>query len=157
MSKVAPVVLWLSLFLVGACAVSQEELHPEVSGFIRLLVSSNDPTLAEFEKFSGECGGEPELGFALNACRSKGWEIDSKSCVDFTRRRCRESEREPSLYLSWLRDRFSTVGKDYRLLGVQSEAEGVELIEVEIGANRFLLFHDTTPYPQGAWWSTYRR
>ena len=71
------------------------------------------------------------------------------SCADLIRRRCRESEQEPSLYLIWLRDRFSQVGKQHQLLGVQSEAEGVELIEVEIGANRFMLFHDATPFPPG--------
>lgn len=149
MSKVARIVLWLSLFLVSACAVSREKLHPEVSDFIQLLVRANEPALAEYAKFGGECGGESELAFALNECRSKGWEINSKSCADFTRQRCRAAEYGPSLELSWLRKRFSTVGKSYRLISVQSEPEGIDLIEVEIGKNKFLLFHDATPYPPG--------
>lgn len=148
MSKFTQVVLWLSLSLVSACVVeSQEKLNPEVSGFIQLLVRTNEPTLAEYAKFSGECGGKTELVFALEECRSRGWEINSKTCIDFTRQRCHSSDKEPSLELSWLRERFSTVGKNYRLVGVRTETVGFrhDLVEVEIGKDKFLLFHNTDP------------
>ncbi len=147
MSKFVQTVLWLSLFLVSACVESQEELNPEVSDFIQFLVRIDEPSLAEYAKFSGDCGGESELIFALEECRSRGWDINSKSCVEFTRKRCHMSEQETSLELSWLRERFSTVGKNYRLVNVQPESKGFrhELVEVEIGKNKFLLFHNTDP------------
>jgi len=145
----AQTILYLSFFLVSACVESQEKLSQEVSGFIQLLVRTDEPTLAEYAQYSGECGGESELVFALNECRSKGWEVNSKSCIDFTRQRCRMAEQEPSLELSWLRERFSTAGKSYRLIRTQSESGDIDLIEVEIGKNKFLLFHDARPYPPG--------
>ncbi len=149
MSKATRIVLWLFFFLVSACAVFQEKMQPEVTSFIQLLVRVNEPTLAEYGKFSGHCGGESELAFWLNECRSKGWDIYSKSCIDFTRQRCRKAELEHSLELSWLRERFSTVGESYQVISVQSESEGIDLVEVEIGKNKFLLYHNATPYSPG--------
>ena len=149
MSKATPTVLWLFCFLVSACAVSQEKLQPEVTAFIQLLVRANEPTLAEYAKYSGECGGEPELAFMLNECRSKRWDIYSRPCVDFTRQRCRVAEQEPSYELSWLREQFSTARKSYRLISVQSESEGIDLVEVKIGKNNFLLYYNANPYLPG--------
>ena len=149
MSKVIHAVLWLPLFIMSACAVSQERLPPEVTGFIQLLVRTGEPTLAEHAKFSGECGGESELEFELKECRSRGWDIYSESCVAFTRQRCHAAEQESSLELNWLRERFSTVGKSYRLIGVQSQSANIDLVEVEIGNNTFLLFYDANSYPPG--------
>lgn len=134
---------------MDACVLSQEKLHPEVADFIQLLVRTNEPTLAEYAKFSGECGGDPELAFVLNECRSKGWEINSESCVDLSQQRCRIAKQVPSLKLSWLREQFSTVGKSYQFVSIQSEYEGIDLVEVQIGENKFLLFHNATPYPPG--------
>ena len=148
-SVVTRAVILLPLLCMSARAVAQERLPPKVSDFIQLLVRANQPTLAEFAKYGGECGGESELKFALNICRTNGWGINTKPCVDFTRQRCREAEREPSLELSWLRDQFSTIGKSYKLISLQSESEDIDLIEIEIGKNRFLLFHSTNPYPPG--------
>lgn len=149
MSKIVQTVLWLSLSLVmSACvAVSHEKLNPEVSGFIQLLVRTDEPTLAECAKFSGECGGEIELDFALKECRFRGWETNSKTCIDFTRQRCHSADQELSFEFSWLRARFSTVGKNYRLIGIRSETVGFrhDLVEVEIGKDKFLLFHNTDP------------
>ena len=147
MSTFAQTVFWLSLFLVNACVESQEKLSSEVSDFIQLLVRTDEPSLAEYAKFSGECGGEPELVFALEECRSRGWGIYTKSCVEYTWRRCHIAEQITSLELSWLRKRFSTVGENYRLVSIQTGSEGFEhdLLEVEIGKNKFLLFHNTDP------------
>lgn len=64
------VFLWLSFVLLDDCVGTQEglnsvefqeKLHPEVVSFIQLLVETEKPTLAEFEKFTGECGGEYKL------------------------------------------------------------------------------------------------
>lgn len=46
-----------------------------------------------------------------------------------------------------MRERFSTVGKSYRIISVHSETEGFkhDLVEVEIGENKFLLFHNRHP------------
>lgn len=134
---------------MSACAISQERLPPEVTGFIQLLVRTSEPTLAEHAKFSGECGGEFELEFELKECRSRGWDIYSESCIAFTRQRCHAAEQEPSLALNWLRERFSTVGKSYRLIDVQSQSANIDLVGVEIGGNTFLLFYDAGSHPPG--------
>ncbi len=143
--------LWLTIFLLGACVESQKKLHlneklnPDVTGFIQLLVNPEKPTLAEAAKFGGECGGESELEFIFEECRSKGWYIHSQSCVNFSRQQCKRADQVISLELNWLRERFSTVGKSYRLISIHSETEGFkhDLVEVEIGINKFLLFHNT--------------
>jgi len=149
MSKLARIVLCLSALAVSVCAVSQEKLDSAVSDFIQLLVGTRQPTLDEYEQFSGECGGVPELTFVLNECRSRGWGVNSESCVDFSRQRCSEIGGEPSLELNWIRKHFSTVGKSYRLINVQSKSENVDLVEVKIGKNKFLLFHDSGAHPVG--------
>ena len=132
---------------MNACVESQEKLSSEVSDFIQLLVRTDEPSLAEYAKFSGECGGEFELAFDLEECRSRGWKINTKACVEFTRQRCHMAEQETSLALSWLRKRFSTVGENYRLVSIQTGSEDFEhdLVEVEIGKNKFLLFRNTDP------------
>lgn len=147
MSKFIQTVLWLSLFFLSACVGSQEKLHPQVNSYIQLLVRPEEPTIAELEKFTGECGGEFELDFVLDECRSKGWHIHSQSCINFSRQQCNMTDQKVSLAFSWLRERFSTVGKNYRLIGVRSEHIGqngytYDLVEVEIGENKFLFFHN---------------
>ena len=129
----------------------EEKLNPEVTSFIQLLVGQAEPTLTEYAKFSGECGGESELDFELEECQSKGWHTHSQSCSKYTRQRCDMADQIASLELSWLRERFSTVGKNYRLISVHSETEGYkhDLVEVEVGKNKFLLFHNNALYPPG--------
>ena len=122
-----------------------------MASFIHLLVKLEEPTLSEFEKFSGECGLEFELEFELEECRLKGWHTHSQACINYTRQRCSRADQELSLALGWLRESFSTVGKKYRLIKVRSVTEGFrhDLVEVEIGNNKFLLFHNIDPYPPG--------
>ena len=117
--------------------------------FIQLLVKTNEPTLAEYGKFSGECGGESELEFELEECRLRGWDIYSEPCIAFTRRRCEGAEHVSSLELNWLRERFSTVGKNYRLIGIQSQSTSIDLIELKIGNNTFLLYYDASSQSPG--------
>ena len=135
MSIILHTIFWLSFSVLIACVGFQQQLSPEVSGFIQLLVKIDEPTLAEYAKFSGNCGGEPELIFSLDACEANGWNSNSQSCINFTRKKCEMPDQEPSLKLSWLRERFSTVGKKYRLVGTQSESEGFnhDIVEVENG------------------------
>ncbi len=135
------------VFLTLGCANPKSAIQPEVHDFLQLLTRSDEPSLAEYSKYSGECGGESELVFALKECHSRGWEEHSKSCVNFTRERCSVAAQVPSLELGWLRKRFSTVGKSYLIVSVESKTEGFrhELVEVEIGGNKFLLFHNTDP------------
>jgi hypothetical protein len=129
----------------------EKKLHPQVDSLIQLLVRLDEPTLAEYAKLIGgsECGGESELDFELEECQSRGWHTHSKSCIDYTRQRCETAEQINSLELSWMRERFSTVGKNYRLIGIRSEYIGddqngytYDLVEVEIGENNFLFFHN---------------
>jgi len=54
-----------------------------------------------------------------------------------------------SLELSWMRERFSTAGKSYHLIGIRSEYIGdyqngytYDLVDVQIGENKFLIFHN---------------
>ena len=155
MSKFIPTVMWLSFFLLSACvgpqvkSTPEKELHPQVDSFIQLLVRLDEPTLAEYAKFSGECGGESELDFELEECQSRGWHTHSQSCINYTRQRCDMAEQIASLELSWMRERFSTAGKSYRLIGIRSEYIGNDqngytynLVEVQIGENKFLIFHN---------------
>ena len=147
MLKMAQTVLLFPLFLVTACGANDVALHPEVFDFIQLLVRTEAPTLAEYERFGGDCGGESELTFEIEECRSRGWGINSVSCIDFTRQQCQAADQVNSLKLSWLRERFFTVGKDFRVISVRMGSVGFEheLIEVEIGENGFLLVHNLDP------------
>ncbi len=141
-------IIWLLAFLASGCASAESAVQPEVRGFLQLLTRTDEPTLAEAAKFSGECGGESELIFELKDCHSRGWEEHSKLCVNYTRARCDGADQVASLELSWLRERFSTVGKSYHVVSVELKAEGFshELVEVEIGKNKFLLFHNIDPH-----------
>ena len=131
---------------MASCAGSQE-LSAEVSNFMQLLIQTDKPTLAEYARFSGECGGESELAFTLKECQARGWSVASNECVDFSQQRCHMADQQPSMVLTWLRDRFSTVGANYQILGIQSMNGRFkhESIEVKIGKSQFLLFHNTEP------------
>jgi hypothetical protein len=133
---------------VCGCVKKTPDVQPEVKDFLQLLIKADKPTLSEYERFSGE--GDPselELEFELKECHAKGWADRSQKCIDYTHSRWNSADRQPSLHLNWLRERFSTVGKSYKIISVESKTEGYnhELIEVEIGKNRFLLFHNTDP------------
>lgn len=130
---------------MASCVNPRFVVQPDVLNFIQLLINTDEPTLAEYSKYAGECGGESELVFELKECHAKGWEEHSESCINYTRERCSAAHRVPSLELSWIRQRFSTAGKSYRIINVESKTEGFshEMVEVEIGENKFLLFHNT--------------
>lgn len=149
MSKLPRPLLFLLILLATPCAESQHRLSPDVLGFISLLAQERQPTLAEFSRFSGECGGEAELAFVLNECQSRGWPASSDSCIAFSRQRCELATQKPSLLLSWLRTTYHTVGKRYRVISIKSESESIEELEVQIGENRFVLFHDSSSAPVG--------
>jgi hypothetical protein len=149
MSKIIKTVFLLLLIaLVTACnyVKLKSDSWPEVHSFIQLLIKADKPTLADYAQYSGE--GDPselELSFELKECRSKGWKDRSKECIDYINSRWDSADQHNALYLSWLRESFSTVGKNYRIIEVESKTERFnhELIEVEIGENKFLLFHNT--------------
>lgn len=147
-SKLIQNVLWSALLLTCTCTrvQSQEKVKQEVDGFIQLLIKADVPTLAEYARFSSE-GAELELLFELKECHLRGWEDKSKLCVNFIQNRWRSADQQPTFFLGWLRKQFSTVGKSYHLVGVESKTEGFshDLVEVNIGENRFLLFHNTDP------------
>ena len=144
MLKSVQTIFWLSFFLLSSYGGAEESLHPRVLDYIQLLVRTEEPTLAEYVEITGEseCGGETELEFELDKCYSKNWSLYSKACGYFTRQRCESAEQAPALKLGWFRRRFSTVGERYRLINIQSKS-GHDLIEVEIGKNRFLLVQQT--------------
>ncbi|UCZ57636.1 hypothetical protein LGV61_04980 [Desulfurispirillum indicum] len=137
------------LFGVSNCTTGHEDLPQIIYDFLDLMVRFDEPTLAEYAKFSGECGGEPELVFTLTVCRANGWRVDSEPCIDFSRKRCQAAAYEPSLQLNWFRGKFSTVGKSYQVINVQSESEDISLIEVQIGKSEFLLFYNAILHPPG--------
>jgi len=137
--------------LLVICTVSNAGLRPDVHDFIKLLTREAPPSLAEYSRFSGECGGETELIFETKECHAKGWKTNSRACIDFTQRRCQLEEQEVSLVLSWLRKKFSTAGKRYDLLSVISNTDDLnyELIKVKIGQNTFVLLHYLDSNPPG--------
>jgi len=145
MSRHTKILLYLIIFLTIACIGAHKKINPELSNFIQLLVQTNEASLAEYSKFSGECGGELELDFMLQECQSRGWDIYSKSCIDYTKRRCLSADQEKSLVLSWLRKKFSTIGKTPKIINISSSTEGFkhDIVEIIIGQNTFLLFHNT--------------
>lgn len=151
MSRASRAVLLVALLAASDYAVAEESAPSKVDAFVQLLIKDSDPTLAEHSEFSGECGGESELEFELQECRSRGWDIYSASCVTFTRQRCLAAAEESSLELYWLRRKFSTVGKTYRVIDIKhlSESESIYVVEVEIGDNTFLLYYDARPNPPG--------
>lgn len=151
MSNISHIALWLAL-LASPCLVPRKHLGPKVIAFIHLLTRASEPTLAEFEKFSGECCGESELAFELKECQLRGWGICSEACIVFTRR-CTIATRVPSLELNWLRDRFDTVGQAYRLISIESLLgyEHIELIEIQVGNANMILYHDASMDPIGGW------
>jgi hypothetical protein len=140
------IVCCLGFLLLTDSSYSQDN-STEVSDFITLLVQDEKPTLSEYSKFAGECGGELELSLTLRECKKKGWTVESKECIDYSFQRCQMKDKSPSLALNWLRRRFSTPGKKYEILRVQEVNEGFmhELINVRIGQNIFLLFRNTEP------------
>jgi hypothetical protein len=151
MLRIIRIVFLLSMIAfvaVCGCVKKTPDVQPEVKDFIQLLIKADKPTLAEYERFSGD--GDPselELEFELKECHAKGWADRSKECINYENSRWKSADRQPALFLGWLRERFSTVGKSYKIISVESKTEGFnhELIEVEIGNNRFLLFHNTAP------------
>jgi hypothetical protein len=114
---------------------------------MQLLVQKKEPSIADSAVFYGECGGEMELLFELQECCKKGWKAKSKRCIRFTKDRCNNATRHPSLELSWLRETFKTEGKVYKILSSSNGADGFphELVEVKIGSHHLLLFHNTAP------------
>jgi len=122
-------------------------ISKEIDSFIQLLIREKSPTIAEYAKYTGECGSESELGFVLNKCQLKGWDINSKLCIDFSKIRCQNLDKEVSLFLMWIRNKFLTAGKQYKICKIQSSDDGFlhEIIEVKIGNNYFKLFHNLNP------------
>lgn len=148
MSRLVLIFSLLSLFLSSKCVASGVVVQPEIHEFVQLLTKADKPTLAEYARYSGESDpSELELFFELKVCRSRGWTDSSESCVNFIRNRWRTADQQNSFFLGWLREQFSTVGKSYRLVNVESRTEGFnhELVEVAIGESSFLLFHNTEP------------
>lgn len=144
--------LLIALLVVVAPNVSlavKPDVNSRVSEFIGLLVQSRSPTLADYSRYSGECGGEGELAFALKECRSRGWGTKSTHCINFVHQHCEGKTEEPSFVLDWLRTRFATAGKQYHIVRVEPESGGTYQIQVRIGGNDFLLFYDSNPYPPG--------
>ncbi|MBI2413959.1 MAG: hypothetical protein HYV24_12215 [Deltaproteobacteria bacterium] len=144
MSRLVLIFSLVLFFLTNRCVAS--EIQPEINDFIQLLIKADNPTLAEYIRFSGESdSSELELFFELKECRSRGWADSSDLCINFVRNRWRTADQHNSLFLGWLREQFSTVGKNYRIVSVKSKTEGFshELVEVVIGENKFLLFHNT--------------
>lgn len=147
MSRIIRIVFLLSMIALVAvcgCVKPAPDVQPEVKAFIQLLIKADKPTLSEYEQYDT---GEIELEHELKECHAKGWSDRSKECIGYENSRWKSADREPALHLNWLRERFSTVGKSYKIISVESKTEGFnhELIEVEIGANKFLLFHNTDP------------
>jgi len=144
MGKFISTILGLLLVASSAYATPPVSVDKEVHDYLQLLVRKDEPTYAEYLRFAGS---EGELSFELRECRSRGWEIYSESCIAFTRDRANSADKQNSLYLSWVRTRFSTVGASYRIIGSKLKTEGIRhnLIEVVIGKNGFLLIHNIHP------------
>jgi hypothetical protein len=133
----------------NACVAAEPAVDPRVLGFIDLLVQDRDPTLKDYSRFSGECGGEGELGFALRQCHSRGWATQTTSCVDFVHQHCQSASEEPAFVLNWIRARFATAGKQYRIVRIDPVVGGTYQIEVRIAKNNLLLFFDRGSHPPG--------
>ncbi len=120
-------------------------MNESVIEFVNLLVSSEVVTLSDYEKFYG-ASVENELFFELKKCREMGWEHNSNYCVSFIRERWSSPENTQSLYFLWIKKTFSTPEAKYKIISSSFSVEGFEhlLVEVMIGRNNFLLFHNAS-------------
>jgi hypothetical protein len=154
-------VILIMFFLVLQVNCYSDELSEDVDGYIELLTRTSEPTLAEYSKYAGECGGESELSFMQSECLNRYGEIFSCECVQFTRDMCENEQNTTSLELSWIRKNFATAGKKYDIIGTEhyntTHDEGGKnityshkIISVKIGNNIFG-FHRAENYdtPQG--------
>ncbi|MES2202523.1 MAG: hypothetical protein V4498_09745 [candidate division FCPU426 bacterium] len=124
----------------------------DVLAYLDLLTRISAPTLAESERFYGECGGEAELDFLLSKCKAMGWGEDTKRCIEFTRDGCKNATKVKSLALEWIRTKFGTVGKKTKVIQTSRGEKGFEyeLVEVQVGKSRLVLFHNlATGIPTG--------
>lgn len=121
------------------------EIDAVVVEFVSLLVSDEEVSLSDYEKFYGQ-SSERELLFELKICEEKEWDINSTSCISFIRDRWRHSETEASLFIAWVKERFLTTGASYEFISSTPSDEGFQhsLIEVLIGDHRFVLFQNTS-------------
>jgi len=116
----------------------------DIDGFIKLLIREKAPTLEEYAKYAGECGGERELSFELNECKMNNWDYHSKECINYTKTRCLNANNEVALSLKWIRNKFLTVGKKYQVHKIYLSNDGFthKIIEVKIGKDCFKLFYN---------------
>jgi hypothetical protein len=123
------------------------EIGNAIVEFVNLLVSNNPVFLSDYEKFYGR-SAERELEFELRECETRGWDSYSENCVSFTRERSTFSHTANSYFLDFVRNGFSTSGKDYRIVSSTPSTEGFShsKIEVWIWGNKFELVHNTAPY-----------
>jgi hypothetical protein len=137
-------------FIMAPLNCYSGELLQNVYGYIELLTNSNKPTLAEYSKYAGECGGESELLFMQAECLNRYKAIFSCDCVRFVKDRCDNQENVESLRLNWIRTKFLTAGTIYEIKKVedynQSQPEeeityNYKIIHVKIGDNIFKLYH----------------
>jgi hypothetical protein len=139
----------LLILSASASASTGPNVDPRVLGYIGLLVQSRNPTLADYSRFSGECGGEGELAFSLRECRSHDWTTESAHCLEFVHQHCRSESEKPSFVLDWLRTRFATAGKKFRIVHIDPKLGGTYQVLARIGKDDFTLFYDSNPYPPG--------
>ena len=141
-------VMVLLAVTLGSCIAPSVRPPPEVTQFIQLLVQRNEPSLADYERFAGD--GDPseiELGFEERECNSRGWSLSDERCLRYTRDRWLDPGAQQAMFLSWFRRQFDTVGKPFRVIGIQRYSEGFShnLIEVDIGRTVLILFENTEP------------
>ena len=100
-------IYYLMIFVsLSWCA---EQPHSDVTGFINLLVRQDEPTLLEYSKFVGDCGGESELLFTLHKCKLLGFDEMSQQCIILSNQECKMVDILPSHELSWTRKKFATI------------------------------------------------
>ncbi|RME58824.1 hypothetical protein D6779_05680 [Candidatus Parcubacteria bacterium] len=134
------------LVLVTGC--QHFGLNHQVLGFVNLLIKEEEPSLAEYARYAGECGGETELTFLWRKCKKLGWQENSKECIDLGRKRCLSGVKHASFTLSWVRKQFSTERESYRIISVREERDS-ETVTLRIGKNVFTLYHNKSLNPPG--------
>lgn len=148
MKKYPRIFIVIVVTLFPTCFTLQVFAGDNIQAFIELLVKSNDPLLSEYKQFSGNNDpSELELLFELEKCKSKGWKQSSKECINYIHDRWHSPDENKALFLSWVRKEFLTAESKYRIISTKKRTEGFKhnLILVEIGNNRFLLFQNTEP------------
>lgn len=149
MNKKYRAVFLVSFLILAEALLAGSPKGSDVEYFFELLTRSDAPTLAEYEAVGGS-----ELSLEHEMCVQRGWDVESRKCLEYTKMRRSSSDEIPSLRLKCIREYADTAGKEYSILQVD-RGNGAqypfERIRAAIGNATIVVRHATEEsFPHGA-------